>query len=255
MLSRDYQMDCLVMWKLIKHYLYTNFGIFCKFLLWVFKGCNDQVSNLLIVSVTDAAWYVSLYRCTRGVCVATWDLDTSCYQRSLDTSGGYWLCSSGCGMYVHVCFLSYLFYKASFLRLNNLTACLLGSKLQKYREFISKPRNSACVYYIVFHCQSVIYLFASMDSAHYTHHKHALSSVLHHLSFFSGPPCRHPVSFLHIKVSMLASLCAEGSLWSYLPFLGRDIVTVLLNGRIESLNRYQILLGVAGYALKNVDVW
>jgi len=98
MLVTDYRMDCLVIQRLSKCYLYTSFGHFCKFLLWVFNGYNEQVSNSLTVSVVDAAWYVSLYRCTRGVCMAAWNLDTSCYQRSLDTSGGYWLCSSGCGM-------------------------------------------------------------------------------------------------------------------------------------------------------------
>lgn len=33
-----------------------------------------------------------------------------------------------------------------------------------------------------------------------------------HLTFPSGLPCRHPVFFLHIKVSMLPFLCAKGML-------------------------------------------
>lgn len=56
------------------------------------------MSDMPIISVTDAAGDVSVHRCARGVCVAAWHLDTSCYQRSLDTSGGHRLCSSGCGM-------------------------------------------------------------------------------------------------------------------------------------------------------------
>lgn len=60
-----------------------------SFSLQIMKACNEQVSNLPLVSVIDAAWYVSLYRCPRGVCLAAWNLDTSCYQGSLDTSGGY----------------------------------------------------------------------------------------------------------------------------------------------------------------------
>lgn len=95
--GRDYQVDCLVLWRLSKCYLYTS-GNFHRFLLWVFKGCDEQVSNFLTVSVADAARYVPLYRRTRGVCMATWNLDTSCYQRSLGPSGRHWLCSSGCGM-------------------------------------------------------------------------------------------------------------------------------------------------------------
>lgn len=87
----------LITWRPSKCYI-PNSVIFVSFRSWGFKRCNEPVSNLLIVSFIDAAWHVSLYRCTRGVCMAAWNLDTSCYQRSLDTSGGYWLCSSGCGM-------------------------------------------------------------------------------------------------------------------------------------------------------------
>lgn len=63
-----------------------NFGRICHPFPW---GGDGQVSDVLIASVTDAAGDVSMHRCTRGVCVAAWHLDSSCYQRSLDTSGGY----------------------------------------------------------------------------------------------------------------------------------------------------------------------
>lgn len=72
-----------------------------------------------------------------------------------------------------------------------------------------------------------------------------------HLFLSSRPPCSHPVSFPHIKVFVPPSLCAGGSLWSVLPpFFPSTVVTDLLLGRTDSLSIYQVLLGVAGCALK-----
>lgn len=138
--------------------------------------------------------------------------------------------------------------------LNNLTACLLSSRLLKY-IYIRKPRNTACMYETVFHCQRVMHLFASVDSAHCTHYKHAPSSILHlSLPFFRSSLQASCLLSPYQSLYACVPLC-WGIIVILPPFFPSMIIAVLLHGRIDTLNRYQILLEVAGYTLKNVDVW
>lgn len=83
---------------------------------------------------------------------------------------------------------------------------------------------------------------------------HSLCSILHSsLLFFRSSlqaSCLlSPYQSLHICLPWCWGIIVLP------PFFLSTIITVLLHGSVDSLNRYRILLGVAMYTLKNVDVW